>query len=355
MLQISFDEALHLIRMRHPNIEGGKSVRLSFDEKYVLKDGGSAGLAFSLLFFSLIDGLSLDERVAVTGDVTVDWRVREVGGIRAKVDGATRAGKAYVIIPSENVSTLEDILLLEGPECLLKIQILAASTVSEAAEFARTDRTTEMQAMLDEFTQLQQYALKHGLAQASKSTVFQKKLRRISKSLPQHASATYLAKLSAGWHPRRLSQSASLTELLSALYPHQRQVLTGRSSPSSLQTETQVVIDTLLTTTRLQGLVHPQLTPLAASAADYARKLGKLKKVSGKDSEAFLAPLKQHKIDLTGERSGRLAPMSSKPSTQVDYRKVQAAATELAAASRRVRDELGKLSINRDFIAAMME
>ena len=61
--------------------------------------GPSAGTAISVLTFSLIEDIKFDENVAITGTINSGGVVGPVGGLKAKVEAANRAGISKVLIP----------------------------------------------------------------------------------------------------------------------------------------------------------------------------------------------------------------------------------------------------------------
>ena len=61
-------------------------------------------------------GLPVDNRVAMTGEVSIRGLVKPVGGIVAKVEAARQAGARKVIIPAENDQ--EVLRNLEGIEII---------------------------------------------------------------------------------------------------------------------------------------------------------------------------------------------------------------------------------------------
>ncbi len=68
----------------------------------VPKDGPSAGLALACAMLSAGTGRPVRPGVAIAGEITVQGRVLPVGGIRAKVMAARRAGIARVVLPVAN-------------------------------------------------------------------------------------------------------------------------------------------------------------------------------------------------------------------------------------------------------------
>ncbi|MGE5588520.1 MAG: ATP-dependent protease LonB [Clostridia bacterium] len=65
-------------------------------------DGPSAGVAIVTAIYSAITETPVDNKVAMTGELSIRGYVKPVGGIVAKVEAAALAGASKVIIPREN-------------------------------------------------------------------------------------------------------------------------------------------------------------------------------------------------------------------------------------------------------------
>lgn len=65
-------------------------------------DGPSAGISIATAVYSAIKEMPIDNNVAMTGEISLYGRVKAVGGINAKINGAARAGANKIIIPKEN-------------------------------------------------------------------------------------------------------------------------------------------------------------------------------------------------------------------------------------------------------------
>ncbi len=184
------EEAVRLQRGRYPVWPGRECVSFSFGDKYSPKDGGSAGTAFALLLICLHDGIKLDAKTGITGDITVDWKVRKVGGIPAKIKGAETAGLKRVAIPAANTDDVYDLVLLSGPEQLWKIQVYTISTLDEAVETCRADRAAERLKAEQTFSSIQSYLQRHGEKGITKKVYGA--LQDIGKSTPNNLSARIL-------------------------------------------------------------------------------------------------------------------------------------------------------------------
>lgn len=75
----------------HLNFPGGMPV-----------DGPSAGVAIAAAIYSAISGKKADNLSAMTGEVSIQGKVKPVGGIVAKVEAACQAGIKRIFLPREN-------------------------------------------------------------------------------------------------------------------------------------------------------------------------------------------------------------------------------------------------------------
>ena len=73
------------------------------------KDGPSAGVSMVTSLVSLLTEISVKEKVAMTGEITLRGNVLPIGGVKEKVTAAHRAGIKEVILPEHNRKDLEDV------------------------------------------------------------------------------------------------------------------------------------------------------------------------------------------------------------------------------------------------------
>lgn len=99
----------------HINVVGGGNI-----------DGPSAGTAILTAIISAITGQPIRQDTAVTGEISLQGRVRPVGGVFEKAYGAKQAGISRLIIPSENTKDI--------PKHHLGLEIFPVSTAQEALD-----------------------------------------------------------------------------------------------------------------------------------------------------------------------------------------------------------------------------
>ncbi len=112
-------------------------------------DGPSAGVAIATAVFSAITQKPCDNRLAMTGELSIHGLVKPVGGVVAKVEAAIQAGCTRVLIPKDNwqemfktlevevitVESLKDALSLatqiadeaHGPTLVPQVDLLTAT------------------------------------------------------------------------------------------------------------------------------------------------------------------------------------------------------------------------------------
>ncbi len=96
----------------HVNVIGGGQI-----------DGPSAGLAVVLAMLSAIQRRPLRQDVAVTGEVSIQGKIKQVGGIPEKIYGARQAGMRKIVIPEEN---RQDV-----PSDMKGIEVVFAPTIED--------------------------------------------------------------------------------------------------------------------------------------------------------------------------------------------------------------------------------
>lgn len=113
VLQESAQAALSYIRSRapewglSPDIFEKHDIHVHFPAAAIPKDGPSAGVTMACAMVSALLQFPVRARIAMTGEITLRGKIMKVGGIRAKLIAAHRAGVRSVCIPAGNLPDTE--------------------------------------------------------------------------------------------------------------------------------------------------------------------------------------------------------------------------------------------------------
>lgn len=99
----------------HVNVVGGGRI-----------DGPSAGVAITLATISCLTKRPIPQNIAVTGEVSIQGKIKAVGGVFEKIYGARQAGVVKVLVPKENEKDV--------PADLKDIHVLPVETIQEIFE-----------------------------------------------------------------------------------------------------------------------------------------------------------------------------------------------------------------------------
>ena len=105
----------------HVNVVGGGRI-----------DGPSAGVAITLAITSAILEWPLRQDVAVTGEVSIQGRVKAVGGVYEKLYGARQSGISCVLVPKDNAA--------EIPTPVNGLDVITVSRLEEMLPFVFTGK-----------------------------------------------------------------------------------------------------------------------------------------------------------------------------------------------------------------------
>ena len=91
------------------------------------KDGPSAGITLFTALASLVTGIKVDSKLAMTGEITLRGAVLPIGGLKEKLLGAQRAGITKILIPKDNLIDLKDV----PEEVKSQLTILTVETIED--------------------------------------------------------------------------------------------------------------------------------------------------------------------------------------------------------------------------------
>lgn len=212
MMSAATKEVEKLMRVRHSGkLPLGHTIEFGFEDKHSPKDGPSAAVACALMAEAIITGVSLDQKFGVTGDITATGEVRPVGGVDAKVRGASRRDCEIFAVPESNKAAIVDLYVSEGIEAVSGIQIILIKNLDEALAIGVDRKSPKIQQALDDFEMVSN-SIANNPRNSSHPKVLEK-LKSILKVLPGHESARLVALDGLGRAPERLSLSGSVAAI----------------------------------------------------------------------------------------------------------------------------------------------
>jgi hypothetical protein len=208
----SIKEVQKLMSIRHKALPVGRRFEIGFHDKYSGKDGPSAAVACALLMESSLTGQALDPAFAVTGDLNADGGVQPIGGVSAKIRGATNGACSIVAVPMKNAGALGDVIVRDGPAPLFKIMVFGLTSFDEALALASTERTGPLKEAIDEMKLITD-VLKRDMRAAPailKTPQAVARLQSVLTKAPHCLSAKYLIQYAQGRLPTRLTLEGSI-------------------------------------------------------------------------------------------------------------------------------------------------
>ena len=112
VMKESVQIALSLVRSMYEDKEDElekEDIHIHVPDGSTPKDGPSAGITLTTALASLVSGVPVSPRVAMTGEVSLQGTVNPIGGLPEKLMAAQRAGVEQVFIPKDNVDDLRDV------------------------------------------------------------------------------------------------------------------------------------------------------------------------------------------------------------------------------------------------------
>lgn len=116
----------------------GIDVHIQFVGTYEGVEGDSASISIATAVLSAIQGIPVDQSVAMTGSLSVRGDVLPVGGVTYKIEAAAQAGIKTVIIPRSN---LGDVLIEDEYKDIIKI--IPVTKIEEVLEYSLVGKEKE--------------------------------------------------------------------------------------------------------------------------------------------------------------------------------------------------------------------
>lgn len=132
VMQESAHIALSYIKANAKKFSLGKEIfdcdiHIHVPEGATPKEGPSAGIALTTALISAFTNIKISTKIAMTGEITLQGDILEIGGVREKVLGAYREGVRTVYLPLENKNDVKEI----PKEIRKKMEFIYISNYSE--------------------------------------------------------------------------------------------------------------------------------------------------------------------------------------------------------------------------------
>ena len=105
-------------------------IHIHVPEGAIPKEGPSAGIALTTALLSAFTNTKISTRIAMTGEITLQGDILEIGGVKEKVLGAYREGVKTIYLPLKNKDDVKDIPL----EIREKLEFIYVSNYNELYE-----------------------------------------------------------------------------------------------------------------------------------------------------------------------------------------------------------------------------
>jgi ATP-dependent Lon protease len=97
------------------------------------KDGPSAGAAITSVIYSLLSGKKIKHDIAMTGEIHLQGKITEIGGLEQKILGGIRAGVKTFLYPLSNTREFDKFMQKYKNNPVLKeIEFIAVSEIADA-------------------------------------------------------------------------------------------------------------------------------------------------------------------------------------------------------------------------------
>jgi len=153
-MQESAQAAFSYVRGKMYDLGISQNVHRDFDihihvpEGSVPKEGPSAGITIATAIISLMTGIPVSKKVAMSGEITLKGKVLPVGGIKEKLLAAYREGIKVAILPLDNKPDLKDLPKKLKENMTIHFvdhmdQVLDIALVEDLSKYAETKRAEQ--------------------------------------------------------------------------------------------------------------------------------------------------------------------------------------------------------------------
>jgi len=107
-------------------------------------EGDSASVSIATAVISALEGVPVDQSVAMTGSLSVRGQVLPVGGVTAKVEAAADSGIKTVLVPEENLDDLVLETRYRG-----QVEVIPVATLRDVLKYALVGQGSQKESLLE--------------------------------------------------------------------------------------------------------------------------------------------------------------------------------------------------------------
>lgn len=111
------------------------------------KDGPSAGLAITLAVLSRLCNIKINNTVGMTGEIDLNGKSHQIGGLESKLDGAKRAGITKVLVPEDNRQDYDRIIdnlnNTEKDDYIKDFEVVFVDSIEDVVKHSLVDNKLE--------------------------------------------------------------------------------------------------------------------------------------------------------------------------------------------------------------------
>jgi ATP-dependent Lon protease len=112
-----------------------QGIHIHCPEGAVPKDGPSAGTAITVCLYSLLNNIPIDNKIAITGEITLQGCVTAIGGLDLKILGGIKAGVTKFLFPKENSKDFNEFINnWKNKDMFKDITFIEIETIEQALE-----------------------------------------------------------------------------------------------------------------------------------------------------------------------------------------------------------------------------
>lgn len=134
MVKESADNALTVLRRMMPVEPGDYDIHVNLPGGMPV-DGPSAGVSMAVAIYSALTGNTVDNKIAMTGEVSIRGLIKPVGGVLDKIEAARLAEIERVLIPADNWK--------KSYKDIADIEVIPIKCLEEAIEKAVNQKKAE--------------------------------------------------------------------------------------------------------------------------------------------------------------------------------------------------------------------